>query len=477
MKAQRILMAFIALVLVAGLTAGMVSAQATTKSLATNFTLVNLSPNDTEATVNYYLPDGSAWKDPDVIPVPGNGGQAIVRQYTDPDLSDGLGSAAVTSLEPLAGLVQQVIDPAAGQVPTSGAYAAISEGSTVWYIPQVAKNASSETDIANSWIIIQNLGMDVVSVNVSLTKYGASTPELVTPIADIPVGASYYYDLNLEAGLSTGFFSAVVEVDGTGTVGVVSDLFFGANSMMSFNAFPVEAVTDAWSIPLVYSRLTNSLVTSLVVQNLSGSEIAIGDISLECTPDPASPSQATISTANTAAIPANGIVAWNTLTQTAIFPATWFGPCKIDSASDAGIVSLVLYRYTATGDQAGYEAIPASSTDTMVFVPLAAKTLTNKFCTAITVMNLSDADITADLIWTGSGAAADFLEEDVAITANGSIIRNLCLPTHPIGVAMPAGWVGTLTAEGTGPVAAYVANRYNPSSGDQFMAYLGITQP
>ncbi|HNZ02421.1 MAG TPA: hypothetical protein PKJ34_14495, partial [Anaerolineaceae bacterium] len=104
-------------------------------------------------------------------------------------------------------------------------------------------------------------------------------------------------------------------------------------------------------------------------------------------------------------------------------------------------------------------------------------TLTNKFCTAITVMNLSDADITADLIWTGSGAAADFLEEDVAITANGSIIRNLCLPTHPIGVAMPAGWVGTLTAEGTGPVAAYVANRYNPSSGDQFMAYLGITQP
>ena len=52
MKAQRILMAFIALVLVAGLTAGMVSAQATTKSLATNFTLVNLSPNDIECSVH-----------------------------------------------------------------------------------------------------------------------------------------------------------------------------------------------------------------------------------------------------------------------------------------------------------------------------------------------------------------------------------------------------------------------------------------
>jgi len=476
MKRSKLFMIIVALVLVAGLTASMASAQATTKSLATNFTLVNLSPNDTEATVNYYLPDGSAWKAPDVIPILGNGGQAIVRQYTDPDLPDGMGSVVVTSLEPLAGLVQIVIDPSAGQTPTSAAYTAISEGGTTFYVPQVAKNGSSATGIANSVIIVQNLGAATVDVDISLTKYGETTP-IVESITDIAIGASYYYEMNLDDDLSNGFYSAVVEVVGDGSVGVVANTFFGADGLMSVNAFPAEALTSGWSIPLVFSRLSNSLVTSLIFQNLSGEIIPAGDINLYCTPDPGSGDQSTLDLYNPSDIAVNGIVAWNTLTQTGLFPTNWYGPCTVTSATDKGIVGIVQYRFSANQNMSAYEAIPSTSIDTTVFVPLGAKTLTNKFCTAITVMNLSDADITADLIWTGSGAAADFLEEDVAITANGSIIRNLCLPTHPIGVAMPAGWVGTLTAEGTGPIAAFVQNRYNPATGDQFMAYLGITQP
>lgn len=476
MKLSRILMAFVALVLIAGVSFGSTSAQATSKALATNFTLVNLSATDTTATVYYYLQDGTEWKEPDEVAVPGNGGQAIVRQYQDAELPAGRGSAMVTSLEPLAGLVQQVVDPAVSQTPTSGAYVAINSGSSVFYLPQVAHNASSATGVANSWIIVQNLGDSPVDVTVEFIKYGASTVFYTKTITDLASGASYYYDLALESNLDAGFYSAEID-GGAGSIGVVSNLFFGADSMMSFNAFAQEAVTDGWNIPLVYSRLTNSLVTSIVVQNLSGGSLPIGDVALVCTPDPSSPNQSSINVSNTVAVADKGIQAWNSLTQTTIFPANWYGPCSIESASGGDLAALVLYRYTANSDQAGYEAIPNTSSDTQVFVPLAAKTLSNKFCTAITIMNLSAADITVDIEWAGSGAAADFTETAVTIDGNGSIIRNLCLSGQPVGVAMPSGWVGTLSAEGTGPIAAYVANRYSPSTGDQFMAYLGITQP
>jgi hypothetical protein len=476
MKLSRILMAFVALVLVAGVSFGAASAQATTKALATNYTLVNLSATSTDATVYYYLNDGSQWKTPDTLTIAGNGGMAVVRQYQDAGLPAGKGSAMVTSLQPLAGLVQQVVDPAVSQTPTSGAYVAISSGSSKFYLPQVACNASSSTGIANSWIIIQNLGDNSVDVTVEFTKYGSSSPFFTKSLTAIASGASYYYDLSLETNLDAGFYSAKVDA-GTGTIGVVSDLFFGANGLMAFNAFSQESVSSSWKIPLVYSRLTNSLVTSVIVQNLNGGELPIGDVSMVCTPDAGSPNQSNVSVSNTQAIADKGILAWNTLTQTDLFPTNWYGPCAITSASGANIVALVLYRYTATGDQAGYEAVSGASTDTKVFVPLAAKTLTNKFCTTITVMNLSGSPITVDINWNGTGSFSSYTETGVSIPANGSTIRNLCLASQPIGVSMPATWTGTFSAQGTGPIAAYVANRYNPSSGDQFMAYLGITQP
>jgi len=479
MKKNRILMALVALALVMGLTAGLVSADSTTKPLATNYSLVNLSPNDTEATVNYYLQDGSEWKTADVLPIPGNGGQIQIRQYTDPNLTAGAGSAVVSSLEPLAGLVQVVVPASTGAVPTSGAYTAISEGSSVYYIPQVAKNGSSATGIMSAWIIIQNLGADPVDVEVVLTKYGSATPEYTKTITGIEPGASYYYDLDNEANITDGFYSAVVDA-GTGTIGVVANLFFGSDGMMAVNAFPQEALTDAWAIPMLFSRLSNSLVTSLLFQNLSGVEIPVGDIVLNCTPDPASADQTTITTSNASAIPVNGIQSWNSLTQTSIFPTNWYGPCTVTSTAGNGLVGIIQYRFSANANMSAYEAIPLTSTDTSVFVPLVAKRLTNKFCTVITFVNLSDADVTVDLSWTHSAESPftdDYTESDVTILGNGSFQRNLCLADQPIGLSMPDRWIGTVSAVGTGPVAAYVQNRYNPATGDQYQAYLGITQP
>lgn len=319
-------------------------------------------------------------------------------------------------------------------------------------------------------------------MDVKFTKYGQSTVFYTKSITGIAIGASYYYDINLETNLTdTTFYSAVVEVNGTGSIGVVSNLFMGANSLMAFNAFPSSAPTYKWLVPLLYSRLTNTLTSSLVIQNLDTVAIPVGDITLSCTKNAASGGVETITASNTAEIPINGVTAWNTLTQTTIFPANWFGACSVTSATSKDIVVLIMHRYTNNSEQAAHEAISGTSTDTTVFVPLAAKRLSNLFATGITIQNLSAAGITVDITYTRSPdctvGSATYFENDVAIAGNNSIIRNLRLTADPVGLGMPDGWFGTMKIVGTGPIGAYVANTYLTVSGDRFMAYLGFTQP
>lgn len=482
MKSKKFIYSALIVVVLISVLASSVLAASTTKSLATNYTLVNLSPSIATVTASYYLQDGSQWKAPDSFTIAADGGQQIVRQYTDPALPAGSGSVVVTSNQALAGLVQIVINPSAGQVPTSGAYTAISQGDTKYYIPQVGRNGPSATGVANSWIVIQNVGTAAVNVNVSFIKYGQSTVFYTKPITGIAVGASYYYDVNTETNLTDAtFYSAVVEVSGTGSIAVVSNLFFGVDSLMAYNGFGSLAPTYKWQIPLLYSRLTNSLTTSLVVQNLDTTEIPVGDVTLFCTKDPAVTGVNTITASNTAIIAVNGVSAWNTNTQTSIFPAAWYGSCTVTSASNKDIVVLVMHRYINNSEMSAHEAISGTSTDKTVFVPLAAKRLGNGFSTGITVQNLTAAPITVDITYTRSPdcvvGSASYTETAVAIAANGSIIRNLRLATNPVGLGMPDGWFGTMKVVGTGAIGAYVANTYLSVNGDRFMAYLGFTQP
>jgi hypothetical protein len=144
-------------------------------------------------------------------------------------------------------------------------------------------------------------------------------------------------------------------------------------------------------------------------------------------------------------------------------------------------VTLVQHRYIANSEMGAHEAIPGTSTDKTMFVPLVAKRLGNGFSTGIVVQNLTAAPITVDITYTRSPDCTvgnpTYTETGVAIAANGSIIRNLRLTSDPVGLGMPNAWFGTMKVVGTDAIGAYIVNSYLTVNGDRFQAYLGFTQP
>ena len=119
-------------------------AQSTTKQLSTNFTLVNLGSAAANGTITYYRPNGTVWGSENFT-IPGNGGQAIFRQYAtsgnpgNPGLTSGAGSVVVTADQPLGAVVQIL---ARDQNPTSsGAYAGLSAGDSSFFVPWWRSNS------------------------------------------------------------------------------------------------------------------------------------------------------------------------------------------------------------------------------------------------------------------------------------------------------------------------------------------------
>ncbi len=450
------------------------SATATTKSLSTNFTLVNLGSKSADVIVDYVKPDGTPWTGSSYTntTIPADGGQWIVRQYFD-TLSPGQGSVVISASEPIGALVQLINRSG---VPTSGAYKGFSAGTTKAYVPLVARQGTSATGTANSQIMIQNIGSAAIDVTVALTQVGDTTPDYTKTITGIAPKATYTYDISDETNLPTNWFgSAEVSVTTSGgQVAVVSNLFFGADSLMTFSGFPQESVDSVWFIPLLYSRLTNSLNTSLAIQNLDSTEIAVGDLNLNCTKDPAYTGPATLSISNATSIPIKGSYTFNTLMDTTNFPTNWQGSCKVSVTSGKKVVALVMYRFVNTKDQAAYEAIPGSSTSTTAYVPLIAKRLSNGFCTTVTIQNLSTNPATVTLTYTPSGGGTPIVRTGIPIPAESSIVRNFRLSTTE-SPDITDTWQGSLKIVSNQPVHAYIANTYiTAPNGDQFMAYTAL---
>ncbi len=449
-----------------------VYAASTTKTFATNYTLVNLGDDLATVSAEYIAPDGTEWGDSIFkefsIPV---GANQIVRQYDDTGLPAGQGSVRISSSQPLGALVQEIVRTG---TPTSGAYTGIETPSATWFVPMAAKGASSASGIANTQIVIQNLGTVAVDFTVELYAFGATSPTYTKDYTNLASGASVLFDLADDTNVPAGWWGSVVVSTTAGDLGVISHLFFGADSLMAFNGFQEEQVFESWFIPLLYVRLGNSLTTSLAIQNLSGVEIPVDDLTLSCTKNPSAPGADTITLHNHTAVPANGSYTFNTLTDTTRFPdAGWYGSCKVESATGKGTVTLVMYRYTSNAEQAAYGAVPGNLADTNVSVPLVAKRLSNGYANVITVQNLGTADATATLTYTPSGGGDAIIRTGVVIPAGESIIRNFRLT----GTELPEitdGWVGSLSIEADQPIAAYVANTYLSPTGDQFMAYLGF---
>ena len=146
-------------------------AGATTKTLSTNYTVVNLSTTtDASVTALYYKDDGSAWTaDPDKtnFTVPMNYGQKGIKQYFDGTLTSGKGSVVLSSTEPLAAVVQ--IQARSPQTPSMAAYLGYTSGSNKFYIPLVQRKATTASGTANTQIMIQNIMNETISALVAFT--------------------------------------------------------------------------------------------------------------------------------------------------------------------------------------------------------------------------------------------------------------------------------------------------------------------
>jgi hypothetical protein len=465
---------------------GVAGASATTKSLSTNYTLVNLGSGQADVTVSYYKEDGSTWSasaSSTSITLPTTGSQAIVAQYFDTTMSAGRGSAVVSSNQPLGAVVQ--ILARSPQVPTQGAYTGSSVSDSTYYVPLVIRNLNG----TNSQIMIQNADTGSVTVQVQLIKSSASPGANYTKSGiSIAQGATFYYDLNDEssANVADGWFgSAIVTASASKKITVVSNLFAGADQLQTFPGFPSTSPGTTWFVPLFTSRLTNALSTPVTVQNLSGGTIAVGGITMSCVPDASSTGSTPFNASNTASVANNESTFFNPVIDTSL-PNNWFGSCQITAPGN--VVAFVQMRQpgvTASAD--AYAAIKGGATNTKAIIPLAAKRLANGFATVITIQNLSGSQATVNLTYVpspnyiaGGGSSSNILVNGLTIPANGSLIRNLRLTSGAVAeTALPDGWFGTLTIQSTGaPIDAFVQlTTIGATAGDTLMAHGVFTQP
>lgn len=429
-------------------------ADATTKSLSTNYTLVNLGSNTATVSASYIKPDGSPWAADAAntnFTVAMNFGQKVVAQYFDTTMTAGSGSVVLSSDQPLGAVVQL---QARGQTPTNGAYSGIAAPSNKYYIPQLQRMRASQSGITNFQISIQNAEpTGATTVTVDLIPYPGSglTAYSKTNISIQP-GATFLYDLANEssANVSDGWYgSAVVTAGGGRKIAVVVNGFSGANSLQTYNAFPMESVSSSWAVPQFTSRLPNRLSTPVVVQNLSGGTLNAGDIDMNCKSSISTP--ATLAISNTASVPNNASYVFNPVTDTTI-PTNWSGACIVSLANSANGVVYVQMRRPGLNDEfAAYEAFPTNSPYTRAVIPLVSKHQPNGFATTVTVQNLDTSNVakvrltyTPAAAYVASGGSATPIVRNLDIAPGGNIQENLRFNDIP---AIPDQWYGTLVVE------------------------------
>ena len=459
------------------------SAASTTKTLSTNFTLINFGSSTANVAVEYLEDTGSSWAADSAntsFTIGPDGGQKIIRQYTDSTMTSGRGSAVVSSTEPLGAVVQI---RAIGQTPTSGAYSGFASTSDTYYIPLVARRLNTASGLGNSQIMVQNADTNAATVDIQLI----GSPSYTKSGVSIPASSTYYYDLDDESEgnvPSNWFGAAVVSASGGAQIAVVSNFFLGPHAMQTFNAFPAESLGTEWLVPLFTSRLANGLSTPVAVQNLSGGTIGAGGVTMDCIKDPGSPGS-DFAVSNTSSIADNAAYYFNPVTDLSL-PEAWYGACRVSSTGS--VVAFVQMRFIGTDQAAAYEAIRADGTDTVAFIPLVAKRLANGFATAVTIQNLSPTD-PASVTFTyvpspdyvaGGGSSSNIVVGPYSIPAGGSLIHNHRLGGTGSGSGqhnLPDEWYGSLVVDSSDqPINGFVqlTNIYN-SSGDDFMAHDAFT--
>ncbi len=338
-----------------------VFAGSTTKTLSTNFTVVNLSTtNDASVTALYYKDDGTVWTadaDKTNFTVPMNYGQFVARQYSDGTLTSGKGSVVLSSTEPLAAVVQI---QARNQTPTLGAYTGYTSGSNKFYIPLVMRKAPSASGTANTQIMIQNIMNEDITASVQFipspgTVFTGFT-KTFDGVNDIPKYSTKYYDVADESAsnLADGWIgSAVVTAQSGKQIAVVVNIFFGADSMQTFNAFPDESKGTSWAVPQFASRLlSNNFNTPVSVQNVSGSTMLTGTIQMSCVA--ATGYVGVVNVSNPASVPTSASYGFNPVTNLAIL-GNWQGACTVTAPGDV-VTYVQLRKPGVSSDFAAHEA-------------------------------------------------------------------------------------------------------------------------
>lgn len=464
---------------------GLAMAQSTTKTLSTNFTLVNFGAAQANVNASYVKDDGTAWHTTAFTITAG--GQKIVRQYvanSDSPTAAGKGSLVLQSDQGLGAVVQILASYPGGpaQLPTSGAYAGFGSGAASFNVPLIGRKGASASGQQNSQIMVQNTGAASTVASISLTAFAGSTGSK-TITKTLASGQTWYFDLNsdlTDAEFGTSWFgSASVTAGVGGSVAVVANTFAGADTLQTYNGFASGGTT--LFAPSVFARLANGLSTPVTIQNISAGTIATGTASLICTGDSANTATpANFTLTNTAQIAAGASFAWNPVTNQS-FPTAWFGSCKV--SSPASVVSFVQIRTVGgTGNQAdaaAYEAVTNAGTDKTVVIPLMAKNLANGFTTVATIQNLSNAANTVTIEYIPSAGFTQTLSFTATIGAEGSLIQNLRSGAGVNNYAnLPAGWVGSVKVTGQGALNGFVQLRNTlQTAGDNFMAHGVFTQP
>jgi hypothetical protein len=458
------------------------TAASTTKSLSTNFTLVNLGTGAATGSIDYIKPDGSAWKASESFSIPDVGGQLVFRQYTDDALTAGQGSAVVSSDQQLGAVVQI---QARNQTPTTGAYAGSPAGSDTVYVPLVAHHGNSVSGQTNSQLVIQNTGTAATSVNVKFYDGAGTLQGTQKNIATLAGGASFLYDLEGESGLANGFVGSAVVTAGTGgTVAVVTNFFLGADTMQTFNGFTKESPSNAWVIPTFFVRLTNGLSSPVTFQNLSDTAIAANGATLTCNVGSTSAvaSPAVITLHNTTAVAKGQSYSWNPVVDTANFPtANWTGACRLTTPQN--VVAFVQYRFVSGSNARAdsYQALNANSTAKTVVIPLVAKRLANNFASAVTIANLNAGAVAnVHLDYKPASGYTGSLVVDKVIPAGGSLIQNHRVPysaSNGDSVNLPDNWQGTLTVTSSdSAINAVVQLDFLGQNGDPYMTHNAFTK-
>lgn len=470
---------------------GVLNAASTTKSLSTNYTLVNLGTSTANVVAQYLLDTGATWTAPadsTSFQIAPNGGQKIVRQYLDTMTpSSGRGSAVISSDQPLAAVVQI---QARGQTPTNGAYSGFNQTSDTFYVPLAMRRLATASGTGNTQIMVQNAGTSAINVSIQMVGAPGVFGNYTKNVTNLAPGATYYYDLDDEssANLPAGWYGAAVVSSSGNQLAVVSNLFSGVHAVQTFNAFRAAGAGTTWLAPLFTSRLANGLSTVVAFQNLSGSTIAAGAVTLACTKDPASPGAGTLNVPNASSVPNNAAYYFNPVTDSTNFPSGWYGSCRLTSSS-GNVVAFVQMRQIGTDNNGAYEAINAGGTDTKVLVPLVSKRLTNGFATVANVQNLNNSTA-ANATFTyvpsaeyiaGGGSPSNIVVGPYQIPAGGSVQHNHRLPGAGSGTGqhnLPDRWYGTLTVTADQPINGIVQlTNIIAQPGDTFMVHNAFTLP